>query len=146
MKRRVCKAFSLIEVTLALGVAAFCLIAVFGLMPVGVQANRNATSQTTATSIIAAVVADLRATPTTSATSSQFGITFGTNPPPIYFDGAGQFATSVGPNSRYQLNIAWNASAPAGLKYADVKVTWPAAATPANASGAVELFAAFDRN
>jgi uncharacterized protein (TIGR02598 family) len=146
MKRRVCTAFSLIEVTLAVGVAAFCLIAVFGLMPVGVQANRNATSQTTATSIIAAVVADLRATPTTNTTSSQFGITFGPNPTTIYFDAAGQFTTSVGPNSRYQLNITWNASAPTGQKYADVKVTWPAATTPANASGAVESFAAFDRN
>ena len=39
-------AFSLVEVTLALGIAAFCLIAVFGLMPVGVQTNRNAISQT----------------------------------------------------------------------------------------------------
>jgi uncharacterized protein (TIGR02598 family) len=146
MKRRVCTAFSLIEVTLAVGVAAFCLIVVFGLMPVGVQTNRNAASQTTATNIIAAVIADLRATPTTSATSSQFGITFGTNPPPIYFDGAGQFTTAVGPNSRYQLNITWNASAPTGLKYADFNLTWPAAATPANASGGVEMFAAFDRN
>src|SRR5438105_1380239 len=105
MKGRVYAAFSLIEVTLAVGVAAFCLIAVFGLMPVGVQANRNATSQTTATNIIAAVIADLRATPTTSTASSQFGVTFGTNPPPRYFDGAGQFTTSLGSNSRYQLNI-----------------------------------------
>ena len=56
-------AFSLVEVTLALGIAAFCLIAVFGLMPIGVQTNRNATSQTAATNIMAAVVADLRATP-----------------------------------------------------------------------------------
>jgi uncharacterized protein (TIGR02598 family) len=145
-RRRVCTAFSLIEVTLAVGVAAFCLIAVFGLMPVGIQANRNATSQTTATNIIAAVIADLRATPTTITTSSQFGVTFGTNPPPLYFDGAGQFTTSIDSNSRYQLNITWNASAPAGLKYADLNLTWPAAATPANASGAVEMFAAFDRN
>ncbi len=138
--------FSLVEVTLALGVAAFCLIAVFGLMPVGVQTNRNATSQTAATNIIAAVAADLRATPKTSATSSQFGITFGTNPPPLYFDAAGQFTTSLSANSRYQLNITWNPSAPTGSRYADLKVTWPAAATPANASGSTEMFAAFDRN
>ena len=59
-------AFSLVEVTLALGIAAFCLIAVFGLMPIGVQTNRNATSQTAANNIIAAIVADLRATPKTS--------------------------------------------------------------------------------
>src|SRR5438093_4759057 len=148
MIHRNCKlgAFSLVEVTLAIGVAAFCLIAVFGLVPVGVQTNRNATSQTTATNIVAGVVSDLRATPKANATSSQFGITFGTNPPPLYFDGAGQFTTTLGANSRYQLNITWNASAPSGSRYADLKVTWPAAATPANASGSVEMFAAFDRN
>jgi uncharacterized protein (TIGR02598 family) len=144
-------AFSLVEVTLALGIAAFCLIAVFGLMPVGVQTNRNATSQTAATNIMAAVVADLRATSTTTNTSSQFAITFGTNrcavgcsQPPLYFDGAGQFTTALGPNSRYQLNVTWYGST--GLRYADLKVTWPAAATTANATGSTEILAAFDRN
>jgi len=143
MKRRSKCAFSLVEVTLALGIAAFCLIAIFGLMPVGVQTNRNATSQTAATNIIAAVVADLRATPKNSTTSSQFNIAFGTNPPPMYFDGAGQFSTTLGANSRYQLNMTWTGSA--GLRYADVKVTWPAAASATNASGSVEAFTAFDR-
>jgi uncharacterized protein (TIGR02598 family) len=138
-------AFSLVEVTLALGIAAFCLMAVFGLMPVGVQTNRNATSQTAATNIMAAVVADLRATPSGSDASAQFGITFGT-PRTLYFDGAGQFATTLGANSRYQLNLTWNPSTPTGLRYANLKVTWPAAATPANASGSAEMFAAFDRN
>jgi uncharacterized protein (TIGR02598 family) len=144
MKRASHRAFSLVEVTLALGIAAFCLIAVFGLMPVGVQTNRNATSQTAATNIMAAAVADLRATPTTTNISPQFVITFGTNKT-LFFDGTGQFATFLGANSRYQLNITWNA-APSGLRYADFKVTWPAAANTANASGSVETFAAFDRN
>ena len=140
-------AFSLVEVTLALGVAAFCLLAVFGLMPVGVQTNRNATSQTAAANIMAAVVADLRATPKGNTTSSQFGITFGANTT-LYFDGSGQFATSLGTNSRYQLNLTWNVTGAcsAALPCADLKVTWPAAATPANASGTAETFAAFDRN
>lgn len=143
-------AFSLVEVTLALGVAAFCLLAVFGLVPVGVQTNRNATSQTAAANIMAAVVADLRATPKANTTSAQFGITFGTNTT-LYFDGSGQFATSAGANSRYQLNVTWNVANPtaacsAALPCADLKVTWPAAATPANASGTAETFAAFDRN
>ena len=137
-------AFSLVEVTLSLGIAAFCLIAVFGLMPVGVQTNRNASSQTAATNIMAAVVADLRATPSASNTSTQFGITFGT-PRTLYFDGAGQDATLLGANSRYQVNTTFPSS-PTGLRYADIKVTWPAAATSANASGSVEMFAAFDRN
>ena len=147
MKRSICvaAAFSLVEVTLALGIAGFCLIAVFGLMPVGVQTNRNATSQTAATNLMAAVVSDLRATPTTTNTSSQFGITFGTNKT-LYFDGTGQFTTSLSTNSRYQLNVTWLTSGWSALRYADVKVTWPAAATAANASGSTEMFAAFDRN
>ena len=147
MKRSICgaAAFSLIEVTLALGIAAFCLIAVFGLIPVGVQTNRNATSRTEATNLMAAVIADLRAIPTTKSTSAQFSISFGT-PKTLYFDNTGQFATSLGTNSRYQLNVTWSDSGWTGLKYADVKVWWPAAATAANASGSAEMFAAFDRN
>src|SRR5204863_8331453 len=113
-------AFSLVEVALALGVAAICLLGILGFMPIGVQTQWNATSQTTAANIIAAVVADLRATPSTSTTSSQFNITFGTNPPSLYFDGTGQFRTSLDSASRYQLNLTWNASTPAGLSYADL--------------------------
>ena len=152
MKRSICvaTAFSLIEVTLALGIAAFCLIAVFGLMPVAVQTNRNATSQTAATNIMAAVVADLRALPTTQNTSAQFGIVFGTAKT-LYFDGTGQFATSLSTNSRYQLNVTWNTSNVAAscsptVPCADVKVWWPAAASAANATGSTEVFVAFDRN
>jgi len=139
-------AFSLVELVLALGVAAFCLIAVFGLMPVGMQTNRNATSQTAATSIMAAIVADLRTTPAAATTSPQFAITFGTEKT-LFFDASGQASTSLGADSRYQLNIRWN-SAPTGLNYADLKVTWPASVDPATTrpSGSVQIFAAFDRS
>lgn len=138
--------FSLVEVTLALGVAAFCLIALFGLMPIGVQTNRNATSQTAATDIMAAVLADLRATPKSVNTSTQFTITFG-SPATLYFDSSNQL-TSLGPNSRYQLDITWSGST--GLSYADLKVRWPPnmpQVSPAPVpNGSVEMFAAFDRN
>src|SRR5215475_3874049 len=67
--------FSLVELTLALGVAAFCLIAVFGLVPVGVQTNRNATSETAATNILSSVVSDIRATSgKQSVNSAKYGI------------------------------------------------------------------------
>ena len=157
-------AFSLVELTLALGVAAFCLLAVFGLMPVGVQTNRNATSQTRATSITAAVIADLRATPKTATTSSQFVIPFGTATT-RFFDGEGRCACddagSQAPNPqagdcsnswspplqlRYRLSLTWSGST--ALRYADLNITWPAAANPAatTPSGSVETFAAFNRN
>jgi uncharacterized protein (TIGR02598 family) len=143
VKKQFTSAFSLIELTVTIGIAAFCLIAVFGLMPVGMRTNRNATSQTAATNIMAAVISDLRATPKANNNSSQFAITFGT-PATLYFDGSGQFTTTPGANSRYQLNVTWYGTT--GLRYADLKVTWPAAATTANASGSTEMFTAFDRN
>jgi len=141
---RCCAAFSLVEVTLALGIAALCLIAVLGLMPVAALTNRNATSQTAVTNVIASVIADMRAT--TSSTSPQYGITFGTAKT-LYFDGAGQFATSLGANSRYRVRITFPSS-PSGLSYADVKASWPAPVDPATTTpgGTVEIFAAFDRN
>jgi uncharacterized protein (TIGR02598 family) len=156
MKKQFTSAFSLVELTVALGIAAFCLIAVFGIMPVGVQTNRNATSETAATNIMAAVVSDLRATPRCLPTSSIYQITLGTvctpvstpSPTTLYFDGTGQFSTLLGSNSRYQLNVTWSQTGGGvtALRSAYVKVTWPAAATPANASGSTEMFVAFDRD
>jgi uncharacterized protein (TIGR02598 family) len=138
-------AFSLVELVLALGIVAFCLFAVFGLMPVGMQTNRNAASQTAATNIIAAIVADLRTTPAAATTSPQFAITFGSDKT-LYFDASGQASISLSPDSRYRLNITWN-SAPTGLSYAVVRVTWPAQIDPATTTpgGSVQTFAAFDR-
>jgi uncharacterized protein (TIGR02598 family) len=154
VKKEFTAGFSLVELTLALGIAAFCLIALFGLVPIGVQTNRNATSQTAATNILSAVVADLRATPTFNTTSTEFGIIFGTDrcavgcsQTPLYFDSAGQ-TTSLGANSRYQVNVTWSGSS--GLRYADLKVTWPPTVVLTNPtpvpSGSVEMLAAFDRN
>jgi hypothetical protein len=150
-------AFSLVEVTLALGVAAFCMIAVFGLLPVGVQTNQRATSQTAATSITANVIADLRSTPPSANTSAQYQISFGTSKI-LYFDSSGRCSTdlagSIEPDgsswtppiqTRYQLNVTFPWTS--GLTYgANLKLTWPAAATVANANGSTEIFAAIDRN
>ena len=173
MKTRFTSAFSLIELTLALGIAAFCLIAVFGMLPVAALTNRNATSQTAATNIMAAVIADLRATPRTNSTSLQFAIQFGSSTTTTrYFDSQAQCSCDPAglrkPNPltrppscsstwspalqpRYQLNVTWSTSNPTGscstaVPCADLKVTWPAAATPANAIGSTEMFVAFDRN
>lgn len=138
--------FSLVEVTVALGVTAFCLVAVFGLLPVGLKANQNSISQTAAASILSAVIADMRATPKSASSSVQFGITFGTETT-LYFDNEGKSSSSLGPNSRYQLKIRFpsNGSGTTAATFADLKVTWPAAAAPENALGSSEVFAAFDR-
>lgn len=166
MSQRSLSAFSLVEVTLALGIAAFCLIAVFGLMPVGVQTNRNATSQTAATTILSSVVSDMRASAIGTPGAGQSSLyklvipVRGSTvaPQTRYFDGEGRCSTdlagSIRPDgsswappivTRYQLSVSFP-SGTAGATYADLKVTWPAAAVPGNASGSAETLAAFDRN
>jgi uncharacterized protein (TIGR02598 family) len=152
-------AFSLVEVTLALGIAGFCLIAVFGLLPVGIQTNQRSISQTVATAILSSVAADLRATPKTSSISAQYKVTLGTAKT-LYFDSSGRCSTdsagSLKPDgsswsppiqARYQLNVTFppNAGFAYNPTYADLKVTWPATATAANARGSSEIFAAFNR-
>ncbi|HXP34100.1 MAG TPA: Verru_Chthon cassette protein B [Chthoniobacterales bacterium] len=149
--------FSLVEVTLALGVAAISLLVIFSLLPVGLQTNQRSMEQTASADILSAVVADLRATPVTnprggSITSTQFGITIpaadSTGTTTLFFNSAGQSSSSQQPDSRHRLTVTF-ASSGAGTKtatLADLQVTWPAAAAVANAQGSAEMFAAFDRN
>ena len=53
--------FSLVEVALALGVAAICLIAMLGLMPTSLNTQQNSVRQTTANQILSQICAVLRA-------------------------------------------------------------------------------------
>jgi uncharacterized protein (TIGR02598 family) len=151
-------AFSLVELTLALGIAAFCLIAVFGLVPVGVQTNRNATSQTTATNILSSVVSDIRASPKNGSNSQKYKIRRGKgNTCTVCFDSQGQPDGTAQPlnvscrlgNWRYRLYVK-TSNTPAGVLYPNptyLKLVWPAAADPLSTtitpSGSVEMVTSF---
>lgn len=147
-------AFSLVELTLALGVAAFCLIAAFGLMPVGIQTNRNATSQTAATNILSSVVSDLRASPAGGAPSARYKINRAKKTlTTVCFDGQGGWTKMTGisevacpANYRYRLFVqtANNPGSAVYPNYAYLRITWPAAASPTvKPSGSVETVAAY---
>ena len=147
------EAFSLVEVTLALGVAAVSLLVIFSLLPIGLQTNQRSIEQTASGDILAAVAADLRATPRgAAATSSQFAISIpasgGTGSTTLFFNSTGQSAISQQPDSRYRMTITFlsNGGGTKTATFADLKVTWPAGAAIANAQGSAEMFAAFDRN
>jgi len=66
LKMQARSAFSLVEVALALGVAALSMLVIFSLLPIGLQTNQRSLEQTTSADILSAVVADLRATPVTN--------------------------------------------------------------------------------
>jgi uncharacterized protein (TIGR02598 family) len=150
-------AFSLVELTIALGIAAFCLIAVFGLVPVGVQTNRNATSQTAATNILTSVVSDIRASPGGQSITKKYGINRGKgNPTTVCFDGQGGWTKLSGTgtvcpaNSVYRLFVQVDQT-PGGKFFpasAWLRVSWPAAANPSatppiTPSGSVQTVATY---
>lgn len=72
---RSASAFSLVEVVIALGIAAFCLVALLGLFPSGLKSAKSTTDQTAAAGLLANVALDLRGIPAGSNSSSLYGIT-----------------------------------------------------------------------
>ncbi|MDD5263160.1 MAG: hypothetical protein PHD76_15055 [Methylacidiphilales bacterium] len=161
--------FSLVEVTLALGIAAFCLIAIFGLIPAGLKSNQTASRQISANGILSMVASDLRATPSTMTTSQQFLIPIPVNPvtqtssSTLFFSSDGQSlltppssSSSATPpsNSRYRVTVTFllnGSSTPTDrtATFATLKASWPAAIDPAGTippAGSVQTFIALDRN
>jgi type II secretory pathway pseudopilin PulG len=54
-------AFSLVEVTLAIGVAALCLVTLFALIPVALKTQQASIHQTVANKILSEIIGDMRA-------------------------------------------------------------------------------------
>lgn len=152
--------FSLIEVTLALGVAAILLLAIFALLPISVKTNRTAAEQTASVDILSAVATDLRVTAVTSppgsaAVSPRFGINIPANPVTasstneLFFTTEGKFASALDANtSRYRVTITFppNGAGTRTATFVDLKATWPAVAAVDVAEGSAEMFVALDRN
>jgi uncharacterized protein (TIGR02598 family) len=155
-------AFSLVEVVLALGITTFCLLVLLGLITVGLSSNQVTTQQTTASTVLSAVVSDLYATPETippgEATNSlQYSIPIPANPVTatsatntLYFTGTGTASSTLQTNSLYRLTVvAFQPSSGSGSRSAtfmDLSVSWPATVAVNNAAGRVESFVALNRN
>jgi len=149
------RAFSLVEVTLALGVAGFCLVTVFGLLPVGLTSNQASLEQTAAGNVSSAILGDLRSAQVGASLSPRFGIpipappasagTTETSGTTIYLSAngtaspTGAVVTSGSNLSRYRATIGF--SFPSSGQYSSpissrtvtavrVLITWPAMADP----------------
>jgi uncharacterized protein (TIGR02598 family) len=156
-------AFSLVEVTLAVGIAAFCLLTIMALFPTGLATNQITIQQTVNTSLAAAIAADLRATPITSSTSSRYGVTIpatGSATHTIFLQhdetvGAQDADAVPSQNPKYRATITFTAPNNSSQKTATgvrILITWPALAdpvaiaTPSKYTGAYEVYTALNRN
>jgi uncharacterized protein (TIGR02598 family) len=168
--------FSLVEVVLALGVVAFCLLAIMGLMSTGLGSNQAAVEQTEAASIATSIASDLRNTLGSSVASPQYDFAFpalggtATQPNTVYF---AEGLVPVSGSSLNPVNAAASTSPvsasiaplfradvtfsppPAGQRTATaarIFITWPALTNPnptvppAGFAGSYEIMTALDRN
>jgi uncharacterized protein (TIGR02598 family) len=159
-------AFSLVEVTLALGVASFCLIAVLGLLPMGLKTQQASIEQTTANTISSQIVADLSAALRLppGLQSKQFNLhghwAEALTPDILYFAKDGTFipgSTNQNPPPSTAVFVAvvtYLRPPTETTSLADVTIAWPAAAVRFSAdgqpdfssvAGKVETFAAINR-
>jgi uncharacterized protein (TIGR02598 family) len=165
MKRslRVTAAFSLVEITIALGVAAFAFVAVFGMLPVGLKSQQAGIKQTTANSIISQVVGKLRAAvrvpPGQQDTSDpkwllhpHTGGVWDPTPDTLFFTNEGNSVGSgITNDSVYRATITYFQPPTPGYttSLADITVSWPPQVDPTDPAavlaGKVETFVAINR-
>ncbi len=134
--------FSIVEVTLALGVAAFCLIAIFGLVPTGAKTNQDASQRTTANGILSLVVSNLRTIPQSDTSSKQYKRYFPTNNSvkTLYFSNNGSNRDGDKPeqptaDTVFYVTITNASSGSTAPTVLDIKVSWPYLGSSSGGSG-----------
>lgn len=132
--------FSLVEVTLAIGIVSFSLLAVVGLLPVGLKSMQNANEQAGASTVTTGISDALRRASSTDLSSytasfadQQFGYTMDGAASSVVWDNLDLSGLSNGGEKRLlaRLEILEPPTAnPPQPGRAVVTVAWPAAANP----------------
>jgi uncharacterized protein (TIGR02598 family) len=157
-------AFSLVEVTLAMGVAAFALIAILGMLPAGLKTQQASVQQTTANEIISQILADLRADvrlpPGQASKESTQGLGLSghwvavATPDTLYFTNQANQTGSVNASpvpadAVFRAKITYYSPPTPGYttSLADITVSWPAQVDPTTGvpAGKIETFIAVNR-
>jgi uncharacterized protein (TIGR02598 family) len=151
-------AFSLVEVTLALGVAAFALLAILGTLPASLKTQQASIQQTTANSIISQIVdhlrADLRLPPGLASHEEDSGFQpplqghwlHMFTPDTLYFTQEGKPVNSGGDTAVFRATITYMSPPTVTTSVAKITVSWPAAQSDlTKVAGSIDMFAAVNR-
>ena len=166
MKRslHITAAFSLVEIVLALGVAAFALIAVMGMLPVGIKIQQASVNQTKANAVMSQCVDFLRADvrlPAGQAKKAEGGWEnlnghwqSSAVPDTLFFtnegDQTGAVAQGTAPpapaDAVFRATITYLFPPTATTSVAKITVSWPAAQSDlTKVAGSIDMFAAVNR-
>jgi type II secretory pathway pseudopilin PulG len=154
--------FSLVEITLALGVAAFCLVAILGMLPVGLKTQHAGSQQTTANAIISQILGDLRADvrlpPGQQAKSQESTAGLGLHghwgavatPDTLYFTNEGKQTGNLNStppaDAAFRATITYRLPPTDTTSLASITISWPAAQSDlTKVAGSVETLIAVNR-
>ena len=155
--------FSLVEIVIALGVAAFCLVAVLGMVPISLKTQQASVNQTKANGVMSQAIdflrADVRLPP--GLVKKAQGDWTNLNghwgapvhvPDTLYFtiDGIeinGSINQSTAPaNAVFRATITYLFPPTATTSIAKITVSWPAAQSDlTKVAGSIDMFAAVNR-
>jgi len=145
-RRLLAHGFTLVEVVIALGVLAFALVALIGLLPLGMQSNRESREETEAIGLVRHLVAERRAHPFTNSTSN--GVPRLDSSPPISSRVETNSTNLTWGDRRYRVEyslqrppVIANAVSRTSPYLVFLRVSWPADTT--NSQGSVESLASF---
>jgi type II secretory pathway pseudopilin PulG len=164
---RVTAGFSLVEIVIALGVAAFCLIALAGMLPIGIKAQRASANQTKANAVMSQIIDDFRAKmrlPPGLQSKSQEG-TAGlglhgqwgvrATPDTLFFTNEGiqtpphsayTGTPAAPPGAVFRASVIYLYPPTATTSTAEIVISWPAAQTDlTKVEGSIETFTAINR-
>jgi len=162
-RSQACRAFSLAEVVLALGVAALALVAVMGMLPVGLKTQQASVSQTKANAVMSQAIdflrADVRLPP--GLVKKAQGDWTNLNghwqsravPDTLFFTGDGKqngygsgSAPAAPAGSVFRATITYLFPPTATTSIAKITVSWPAVQSDlTKVAGSIEMFAAVNR-
>jgi len=134
--------FSLVEVVIALGIVTFVIVAIVGMLPVGLRQANDSESETRAVNILGAIAADRASTPATSNSPAYqipaLPVSGGVYSNSFGVKETGEFVGSDFGQARYRVSYIARPPSAGRLDPWQIflRVTWPAADT--NAPSAVE--------
>ncbi len=138
--------FSLVEVTIALGVVAFVVVALLGMMPLGISTHRESKESQSATLVMSSLTARLRqAVQTDDPRQVMPEINFPapgvTNVVDLFVDRNNQSLTTSATSTsvyraRINLSMPLNQDETCGVGF--VQLSWPAGSTDLSKTGSVE--------
>jgi uncharacterized protein (TIGR02598 family) len=142
------QAFSLVEVTLALGIISLGLIAIMGLVPKGLVIVKESADEAAALNILSAVSSDLQCVGSNTTASASYQIPVASvNSGKGYFDSDGNWLgnSAVVPSAAvYALSWRIQARSLQSPPAAFLSIAWPAKAT--QLSGSVDCVLVLPRN